>query len=83
LRHDFKWVEKLADDHFRDSRVQKTVIKGVILRVIKRAVKPYFKMMEEGINPIYPNSNRPASEPSKILGRDKVMSESGALRSME
>jgi radical SAM superfamily enzyme YgiQ (UPF0313 family) len=83
LRHDFKWLDKLADDHFRNSRKQKIVIKGVILRAIKRAIKPYLKMMEEGINPIYPNSNRPASEPSKILGRDKGMSESGALRSKE
>ncbi|MEM2192109.1 MAG: radical SAM protein, partial [Candidatus Hadarchaeales archaeon] len=40
LRHDFKWIDKLADDYFRRSWTKRVAIKVGILGIIKRAVKP-------------------------------------------
>jgi len=54
IHHNFKWVDDLADDYFQNHRLQGAVVKGVVLRAIKRAVKPHLKLMEQGINPLHP-----------------------------
>lgn len=54
MRHNFKWVDDLADDYFQNRGLQGIIVKGVILRTIKRAVNPHLKLMEQGINPLRP-----------------------------
>jgi radical SAM superfamily enzyme YgiQ (UPF0313 family) len=58
LRHDLRWVDELAEDYLGGRGLRGVVVKGLLLRIIKRAVKPYLRMMEEGINPFHPSSGR-------------------------
>ncbi|MEM2908100.1 MAG: radical SAM protein [Candidatus Hadarchaeales archaeon] len=52
LRHDFKWVENLARDHFRKNPVQGFVIRNFVLKLLKRKLEPYLRAMEQGESPI-------------------------------
>jgi len=55
LRHDFRWVDKLAEDYLRGRGLKGVIIKEGIVRAIKRAVNPYLKLMEKGGNPLTGN----------------------------
>jgi len=58
LRHDFRWVDALAEDYLSSRGLKGLVIKEGMLRVLKRAIMPYIKLMEEGINPLAGNGGR-------------------------
>ena len=51
LRHDLMWAGELAEDYLGGRGLRGVLVKEVILKMVKRAVKPYLKMMEEGISP--------------------------------
>jgi radical SAM superfamily enzyme YgiQ (UPF0313 family) len=52
LRHDFKWVENLARDHFRKNPVQGFIVRNFVLKLLKRKLEPYLRAMEQGEAPI-------------------------------
>lgn len=52
MRHDMKWVGKMADDYFQSHPLQKFLVGKIILNVMKKKLKPYIKQMEQGINPL-------------------------------
>lgn len=54
MRHNFRWVDKLARDYFKLHRVQRFLVGRVLVGILKRKVEPYIKMMEQGTGPPHP-----------------------------
>lgn len=54
MRHNFRWVDKLARDYFKLHRVQRFLVGRVVVGILKRKVEPYIKMMEQGTGPPHP-----------------------------
>lgn len=53
MKHDLKWIDKMADDYFKKNRrLQGFFVRKVILKLMKRKLKPYLKLMEQGVNPL-------------------------------
>jgi radical SAM superfamily enzyme YgiQ (UPF0313 family) len=53
IKHNFKWISILADEHFRMTRVpfaKRYVIKAIIT-MARSGLKKYIKLMDEGCNP--------------------------------
>lgn len=58
LRHDFRWVGSLARDHFKDSRLRRVAM-GVLVKIVRRRLEPYLRLMEEGRNPLRGSASPP------------------------
>jgi radical SAM superfamily enzyme YgiQ (UPF0313 family) len=52
MKHNFKWVPKLVSDHFRQHRLQGFIISKFVFKIMERKLKPYLKLMEQGVNPM-------------------------------
>ncbi|MEM2878220.1 MAG: radical SAM protein [Candidatus Hadarchaeales archaeon] len=64
IRHDFRWVDKLAEDYLGGRGLKGIIFKDGIIRVLKRALKPYLRLMDEGINPF--KGNGAAKSPATV-----------------
>lgn len=51
MRHNFKWIDDLAKDYFRNHRLRGTFHKNIIIGLLRRRFKPYLKPMEQGLDP--------------------------------
>gem|GEM_PF-6638712 len=54
IDHNFKWIYKLADEHFRMTKLSfwKSGLIKTIVRILQRKLRTYLKIMKDRINPI-------------------------------
>ncbi len=52
IKHDFKWVYVLSEEHLRNmSKIKRHAVK-LCIRTMERRLKPHLKIMEEGNDPL-------------------------------